>query len=318
MTTCPRRRAYACRRRLARSTTIPTLRLAASRGATPIRSGWLSLILHRSYDAFWMEFISGVAATCALKGKDLLLSMAETSEEADRGLQRLVRGRRVDGIVICDIRQVDPRIAYLREIGLPFVAFGRTAGAQNYPFVDVNGAAGMVQAVEHLAHLGHRRIAYLGLDSDFGFSHFRFDGYREALRRAGLDDEPALVYHDLTDEGVAPAVATLLAQPDPPTAIVAAADFLALATLGAVRAAGLRVPEDLSLVVFDDNPLVRHAVPPLTAISQPHRCLGEEVTTLLLDRVANAEIPVMQQLIVPTLNVRESTAPPPGVRAGRT
>jgi DNA-binding LacI/PurR family transcriptional regulator len=267
-------------------------------------------ILHRSHNAFWLEFIGGMAATCALSGVDVLVSTADAQNELGQSLQRMVRGRRVDGLLVCDIRRVDPRIPSLQQGSLPFVAFGRTTGELDYPYIDVDGAAGVTQAMEHLIQLGHRRIAYLGLDPDFGFSHFRFAGYGGALDGARLPVDSSLVFHGLTEEAVPGVMAALLAREDRPTAIFAAADFLALAALKAARALGLRLPADLSLVSFDDSLLLEHAEPPLTAISQSNRRLGEEAAALLLARVARPALPLVQRLIVPTLVVRRSTATP--------
>ncbi len=269
----------------------------------------IPLVLHRSYDAFWIEFIGGVAAVCGGRGLDLVLTTADLNHAEHGGLQRLVQGRRVDGLIACDIRRDDSRIAYLQKRKLPFVAFGRTVNNQNYSFIDVDGAAGVMQAMEHLIQLGHQRIAYLGVDPDFGFSHFRFTGYVEALARAGLPHDPALVRHGLTEATVPGVMSELLALPERPTAIFAAADFLALAALKAIRGAGLSVPADLSVAVFDDNLLVQHADPPLTAVSQPNRRLGEEAAGLLLNYVAQPALPLAQRLVVPTLVVRASTAP---------
>lgn len=270
----------------------------------------IPLVLHRSYDAFWLEFIGGVAAECTRRGVDLLVASSDTHDEVGHSVQNLARGRRIDGLLVCDVRRSDPRISYLQRRKLPFVAFGRTAGPLDYAFIDVDGTAGVVQAVQHLLALGHRRIAYLGLDPAFGISHHRFAGYQQALGSAGLPYDPALVLHNLTETSVAAELSVLLALPDAPTALFAAADFLALAALKAARLAGLALPDDLSVAVFDDSLLVQHADPPLTAISQPTGRLGEEAAALLLDRVANPGLPLVQRLVVPTLVARASTAAP--------
>jgi LacI family transcriptional regulator len=101
----------------------------------------------------------------------------------------------------------------------------------------------------------------------------------------------------------------LLSLDEPPTAIFAAADFLALTALKVARGAGRTVPSDLSIVVFDDNPLVRGTQPPLTAVSQPNWRLGEEAAGMLIARIADPAAPPAQRLIIPTFVVRESTAP---------
>lgn len=265
--------------------------------------------LHRDYDLFWLEFIGGCATACAEARVDLLLSAAGEGDRVTEGFARLVRGRRVDGLLVCDVRTIDPRIGYLFKHKVPFVAFGRSTAEREYSYIDVDGATGTARAIEHLAYLGHRRLAYLGVDASFGFAQHRLQGYRHALTRMDLEDNPTLVVEGLTEVTAEPAARRLLSQPRPPTAIFAGADFLALAVLVAARALGLRVPGDVSLVVFDDNPLVQHTVPPLTAVSQPNRDLGRQATQLLLERLAHPDAPHIQRLVQPDLVVRESTAP---------
>ncbi|HEX6508500.1 MAG TPA: LacI family DNA-binding transcriptional regulator [Chloroflexota bacterium] len=287
---------------------------AAARSLQNSRANAIGLvippILHRAYDTFWLEFIGGMTTSCARFGTDLLLSAADAGKDEGHDFKRLVRGRRVDGLLICDIRKADPRIAYLREHKLPFVAFGRTMDRHDYSYIDVDGEAGAFGAVDYLIRLGHQRIAYLGVASDYSFSHFRLSGYRGALARAGLPYNPQLVHESLTDGAASTVLARLLDLPQRPTAIFASADFLALGAIKAARALGLSVPRDLSVVVFDDNALVQQADPPLTAVTQPNRRLGEEAAALLLDRVKEPGLPLVQRLVVPSLSTRLSTAPP--------
>src|SRR5581483_8291513 len=118
---------------------------------------------------------------------------------------------------LCDIRVRDPRISFLRASAAPFVAFGRALGADDYSWVDVDGAAGVREAVEHLLGLGHRRIAFLGTHRDFSFSHCRYEGYLEALLAARLPHDDALVAQDLDVESDIDAlVARLITLPEPP------------------------------------------------------------------------------------------------------
>ena len=267
-------------------------------------------ILHRAYDAFWLDFIGGAASACAQFGTDLLLSAVSTSEGENQGFKRLARGRRVDGLLLCDVQQADPRIEYLRQHDLPFVAFGRTMGPQDYSFIDVDGAAGVRQAVEHLVQLGHRRVAYLGVSTKFSFSSFRLRGYRDALSRAGIGYDARLVHEGLTAPMAAAVMTQLLSTSDRPTAVFASGDFLALAAVKTARSLALDVPEDLSVVVFDDGALVEGADPPLTAVNQPNRRLGEEAAELLLQRIEHRSVQLVQRLVVPSLTQRLSTAPP--------
>lgn len=268
-------------------------------------------VLHRSYDAFWLDFIGGTAEVCAGRGVDLLISMANAHDAEGHHFQRIVRQRRVDGMLVCDVRLRDARVAYLQRHHWPFLAFGRTAGEPTYPFIDTDGTAGVCEAVLHLIGLGHRRIAYLGVDPDYGFSYFRLAGYRQALQEAGLPGDPQLIREGLAEESAAAAVAALLALPERPTAIFAAADFLALCVMQMARAAGLCVPRDLSVISFDDNILVQSADPPLMAVSQLNRVMGREAATLLLAAIDHPAGPPAQRLIKPLLVPRGSTGPAP-------
>jgi DNA-binding LacI/PurR family transcriptional regulator len=286
---------------------------AAARSLQNSRANTLGLViplsLHRSHDVFWLEFIGGMAGVCSQRGVDLLLSATEAGDETSTSLPGLVRGRRVDGLVVCDIRTNDPRIKQMQRLHVPFVAFGRDAAGVDYSYVDVDGVSGVREAVLHLIYLGHQRIAYLGLDPRFGFSAFRLQGYREAFEVSGLPFDPELVHEGLTETTAPAAIGEMFAREDRPTAVFAAADFLALAVLPAARARGLSIPRDLSVVVFDDNLSVQGADPPLTAVGQPNRTLGAEAARLLLERIEYPDAPVVQQIFEPSLVMRSSTAP---------
>lgn len=264
-------------------------------------------VLHRSFDTFWLDFIAGVEAACTRKGVDLLLTA--TDDEVTPSFRRVARGRRVDGVLLCDVRRTDPRVAYLSALARPFVCFGRTTDDHDYAYIDVDGASGVCTAVEHLLGLGHRRIAYLGVDPDFGFSHFRLHGYQQALSGQHVPLDPDLVRESLTEFNAVAVIREMLSLSSPPTAIFATADFLGVAAVKTARELGLRIPDELSLCVFDDSPLVRHLDPPLTVVSQSNRRLGEEAARLLLDRVGNPAAPVIQRLVVPALVIRQSTGP---------
>jgi LacI family transcriptional regulator len=287
----------------------------AARSLQASRAGAIGLIipsvLHRPGDPFWGDFIVGVATACAVRDVDLLVSAADSANEGRGDLQQLLRGRRVDGLIVCDVRRADRRVALLRDCDLPFVAFGRTIEHDDYPHIDVDGAFGTSQAVQHLISLGHRHIAYLGVDSDFSFSYYRLLGYRQTLRQAGISYDSRLVIEDLTEASARDAAHDVLCQSPRPTAVFAAADFLAIAVLSTARALGLAVPAQLSIAVFDDSQVVRHAQPPLTAIAQPNRRVGEEAAHLLVDRITNPGSPPLRRSIVPTLVVRESTGRAP-------
>ena len=172
-----------------------------------------------------------------------------------------------------------------------------------------NTAAGAA-ATQHLIGLGHRRIAYIGDRNGRQSDTERFAGYRHALDAADLPFEPELVFHgDGNPEGGMEGIARLLALPGPPTAVFCYDDMTAIGALRQIRILGLRVPDDISLIGFDDLPVVRYCDPPLTTVRQPMPEMGRLAMETLLDIIAGSRsshnIKVPGELIV-----RQSTAPP--------
>jgi LacI family transcriptional regulator len=266
-------------------------------------------LVHRYVDSFWLEFIAGVTTACGDAGFDLVLCTGKDLHAEHAHYQRLVKSRRVDGVIACDIRVRDPRITFLRQSHAPFVAFGRVLGHDDYSWVDVDGALGVQAAVEHLLALGHRRIAYLGSPRAFSFTHFRHEGYLNALFAAGIAYDEELVVEDLgTQADPDPAVRALLALSKPPTAIIACADFIAMGALRALRGLGVSVPEEMSVVAFDDTLVTQHAEPPLTCIRQDNQMIGGLAATVLIQQLRDDRAGPTHELVPPTLIVRQSSA----------
>ncbi len=268
-------------------------------------------LVHRYVDSFWLEFIAGVTTVCGDAGFDLVLCTGKDLHAEHAHYQRLVRSRRVDGVIVCDIRVRDPRISYLRQSHAPFVAFGRVLGHDDFSWVDVDGASGVRTAVEHLLALGHRRIGYLGAPRAFSFTHFRHEGYLDALFAAGIPYDDRIVVEDL-DVSSDPSEATrqFMALDEPPTALIACADFLAAGALRALRGLGIRVPEDMSLIAFDDTLVTQHTEPPLTSVRQDNQMIGSRVAAMLIQQLRGDGHPPSHELVPPSLIVRESTAAP--------
>ncbi|HVC79072.1 MAG TPA: LacI family DNA-binding transcriptional regulator [Chloroflexota bacterium] len=266
-------------------------------------------LVHRYVDSFWLEFIGGASAACADAGFDLLLSSGDDLSAEHAHYQRLIRTRRVDGVILCDIRVRDPRLTFLRARAASFVTFGRALGDDQYSWVDVDGATGLRLAVQHLLALGHRRIAFLGTARDYSFSHFRFEGYQDALLAAGIPCDNHLVVQDLVvGADLHAPLAHMLALPEPPTAIIACADFLAASALSTVRRLGKCVPDDLSLVAFDDTLITQHAEPPLTTLRQDNQAIGSAVAGLLIRQLREPDRAPEHILLQPDLIVRRSSS----------
>jgi len=275
------------------------------------RSETIGLILPtfgpRFADPFFSEFLAGVGNMAAEYGYDLLVS---TQPPGDRELQvyrQKVQSRRVDGFVIVRTRSHDARIHYLRDIGFPFVAFGRIEGELDFSFVDVDGAQGMRLVGEHLIRLGHRRIACLAPPPDLLFAEHRLAGLRQALAAHGLDlAKHQVLLGDLTQKSGFEAAMRLLNGPQRPTAIAACNDLMALGAMSAIQERGLEVGKDVALTGFDDIPMAEHSHPPLTTVHQPIYQIGKMVCEKLIQQLQGQEAAPHQVILEPKLVVRQS------------
>ncbi|MDX2600550.1 LacI family DNA-binding transcriptional regulator [Streptomyces caniscabiei] len=203
--------------------------------------------------------------------------------------------------------------AQLTAKGIPFVVFDpATELPDDVPFVGATNWSGGRAATRHLTELGHRRIAMIAGPRDQLYCCARLDGYRSAMGAAGLPVDPELVVHaPLTGEDGQRAARSLLALPDRPTAIFTTNDLQALGVYQAAREAGLRIPDDLSVVGFDDLPVVAWVDPPLTTVHQPLTEMAVAATELALTLGRGERAPQAGLEIATTLTVRASTAPPP-------
>ncbi|MCI0582399.1 MAG: LacI family transcriptional regulator [Chloroflexi bacterium] len=283
----------------------------SARGLAGGRSQTLALVLRQTPeqvagDALLAETLRGLA-TAARSASFRVLVEPLGPGEATYG--ELVRSGRADGAVVSGPLFDDPELADLVAEGFPIVIQGHLPGA-SAPSVDIDNEASARLAVDHLLELGHRRIACItNAALTYTAAADRLAGYREALAAAGVPADP-----DLVDEGAFEAASghramTRILQRGRPEAVFVASDVVALGAIGALREAGLRVPDDVSVVGFDDVPLAAYFDPPLTSIRVPAHDLGLAAGNALLDRIAGRDVPA--RTLLPTeLIVRASTAPP--------
>lgn len=278
------------------------------------RTETLGLILPtfgpRFSDPFFSEFVAGVGNQAAERGYDLLLSTRSPGEEEIAAYRQMALGRRVDGFLIIRTRQHDERIRFLQEVGLPFVAFGRTEPPCDFPYVDEDGQEGMRQMAHHLADLGHRKIAYLSPPLDLMFARYRLAGLKQGLAERNLVlAEENLRVGSLTEHSGYVLAHELLTREDRPTALVCGNDLMAIGAIRAAQERGLKIGVDLAVTGFDDIPLAQHTFPPLTTVHQPIYRIAKQVTTMLIDLVEGKPLEHPHVLLKPQLVVRESTRP---------
>jgi LacI family transcriptional regulator len=204
--------------------------------------------------------------------------------------------------------------------GAPIVAVDPHAGPTDLPTIDADNSRGAEAAVHHLLELGHRRIGFVGGRRDLQSAMLRESGYRRALADAGVPlVEDLLVDGEYDPEVTREVVRGLLANPEPPTAIFAANDVSALATIDEARSLGVRVPHDLSVVGFDNIPESALSTPPLTTVEQPIREMGYRAVDLLIKLIRRQRPEITHLTLDTRLVIRGSTtaAPSPRRQAGR-
>jgi LacI family transcriptional regulator len=264
----------------------------------------------RFSDPFFSEFLSGLVTTSSDAGFSLVITADRQYDERETYLQ-LIGSRRVDGFVLVRMRREDPRITLLKEAGVPFVTFGRVPGTNGILAVDEDDMRGIQLIVDHLVSLGHRRIAFIGEPLHFTKSLHRFEGYQQGLEAHRLPFEPELVATaNYRQQSGREAARQLLELPEPPTAIIACNDLLALGTASAVQARGLEVGHDISVTGYDNIPLAEYTQPPLTTVDQPAHQLGSLVAEMLIAAIRGEPVSPKQVILQPKVVVRQSTGPP--------
>ena len=286
-----------------------------ARSLSTQRAAALGLVVRRdptvlAADPFFPSFMAGVETTLTEHQYVLVLSLVPDHAAETATYRTLAGHRRVDGVLLTDLRQHDGRLALLAELGMPAVCVGRPDGANSFPVVNLDDAAGLRSAVDHLVGLGHRQIGYVGGDVAMVHGRRRKASFREALGGHGL--EPAgMVDTDFSAAAGATATTELLAGPVRPTALVYASDPMAVAGLAVLQRQGLRVPEDCSVTGFDGMDIGRHLHPALTTVEADPLAWGRAAAAVLLrllddGRAEDLELPAA------ALVLRSSTGSPPG------
>jgi len=279
-------------------------------------------------DAYASTILQGIVAEASARGYDVLL-YTEEWKNAETSAARY-RDRRADGVIV-----IAPLIGAdmvsglaLENVPLAIVAPDQNALPSGVPAVDVDNARGVALAVEHLVGLGHTRIAHLTGDSDVPSVLQRKAAFLQEMEQSGLAVPPGYLVSCTYDARTVPAaLRDLLALPEPPTAIVAGNDNIAIAVMEAARALGVAVPQALSVVGFDDISAAGQVTPKLTTVRQPLLEIGRVAAQFLIARIGEdfgeaASVPSLNEdragdaegekvrLLAPELITRSSTAPP--------
>jgi LacI family transcriptional regulator len=234
-------------------------------------------------DPYFPILIQGVSSACNAREYSVMLWLAEPEYER-RQIRQIMYSGLVDGVIISSMLLNDSLVQALSEGDLPFMLVGRHPTDTRASYVDADNQGGAREAVTHLLRLGRRRVATITGPQNMIAGADRLAGYNAALRDRGFRADPSLLAEgDFTEAGGYRAMQQLLAHR--PDAVFAASDIMALGAIRALREAGLRVPEDVAVVGFDDLPQAARAEPPLTTVRQPTYRLGATTVDSLLDLI---------------------------------
>jgi len=256
---------------------------------------------------FFLSMLGSILRTCALRGYDLLTSFQQLSSNWHMEYED---SRKADGIILLgygDFALYQERLEQLVVQGTHFVMWGSHRPGQNWATMGCDNEAGGRAAGEHLIGIGRKRIAFLGNASP-RYPEFqdRYRGLGEAMRAAGLAIDPGLQVDAITTEEAGHEAALRLIGRDIPfDAIFAASDLIAVGAMRALEERGLRVPEDVSIVGFDDIPAAALSHPPLTTIAQDYARAGELLVDALIGQINGAA--VQREMLPPRLVVRRSS-----------
>jgi DNA-binding LacI/PurR family transcriptional regulator len=283
---------------------------SAARALSDGRAGAFGLVVNRpartlGVEPYFMQLISGIESALAGGPTALMLQVADGPDTEMASYRRWWAERRVDGVILVDLRLADPRIELVGELGMPAVVVGGPHGTGELPCVWIDDGGAVDEVLEYLVSLGHRRIARVAGPEELAHTASRSAAFAAAAERLDLRGTRT-VHTDYSDEAGARAARRLLASTEPPTALVFDNDLMAVAALGVAGELGLSVPADVSLVAWDDSTLCQLVRPALTAVRRPIAEHGRDAVRLLRAMLAG-DSPSSVESAAPVLVPRGST-----------
>jgi LacI family transcriptional regulator len=283
-----------------------------ARSLKTARSSTVGLVIPDLTNPLFPPIVRGIEDVLTPVGYSAWIVNTDNDPAREETHVESLRSRQVEGLIIATARRNHPLLVRLHQMGVRMVLVNRRVDGLELPSVTADDAAGISMAVTHLAALGHTRIAHLAGPQQTSTGVTRARAFRHAVRDLGLDDDPALIvecgYWSET-EG-AQSLRQLLDAGTTCTAIVAGNDLIALGCYDVFAERGMRCPDDMSVVGFNEMPFLDKMNPPLTTVSIPHYELGSEAARLLLDTIDDPDRLPRSVLLAPSLVVRASTAPP--------
>lgn len=262
----------------------------------------------------WVDqMLLGGMLKCAEHGYRMIFELVDThSDHVERELLGAIAALQPDGVILTPPHSDNPQIvALLHQQKIPFARIGSMENGAGIP-VSMDDEGSARQATQYLLDRGHTRIGFIAGSNEYALSGWRVDGWRAAMTAAGLATNGLLTEGDFSYASGEAAARRLLESASSPTAIIASNDEMALATLEVARSLGLSVPQDLSLISFDNTPLVHFTQPPLTAVDQPIAATTSKAVELIIAAQKGDPAPSSLTVVSASIYERDSVAPPLG------
>jgi LacI family transcriptional regulator len=272
------------------------------------RTGIVGLIVPTISNSIYAEFTEAIQSILQNAGLSLLIANANYSPDIERDIIHKFTENRVEGVILTGYERDEALYELLRHYQIPFVVTWSTSPKCSIPAISFNNGDAASEAVEKLIELGHRRIGLIcGVTNINDRAAQRLKAYREVLARHRIVFDPSLIAEIPFEIEIAAQAATrLISGPNPPTALFCANDIQAMGALFACQRHNIRVPDDISIIGFDDLPSTRVVNPPLSSVHVPAKKMGEEAAKAII-AAAREGTPVRSQTLATKVVMREST-----------
>ncbi len=232
---------------------------------------------------FISEMMRGVAESAEARSYEIVLYTILGEQDRTDVIKRILATKLTSGLLAIQVGQSSDYLTHLYEQGFPVTIISDQVQPTKAPWISVDNYTGALEATRHLIRLGHKRIAHIHGPKNFLSSFERYNGYQAALQEVGISPDPELVvYGDFTPIGGRQGANQLFSLAERPTAIFAASDFMAYGVVAVAERYGLRIPQDIALVGFDDMATSAHFIPALTTVRQPFYEMGQQGMQMLL------------------------------------
>jgi LacI family transcriptional regulator len=282
---------------------------AVARSLKNDKTHTIGMMIPNNSNPYFAELIQGIEDAAFKVGYNIILCNAYDDPKKQAAYLRVLIEKRIDGLILVASGADDELGRLLRDQAIPIVVVDREVAGVEADFIEADHEKGGYLATQYLIALGHRDIACVSGPTDLPPSRARVGGYLRALKEAGLKFRlDYLVRSDFTSQGGFLAFQQLLALKQRPSAVFASNDLMAIGGICAASEAHVRVPDQLSVIGYDDIALASYSTPRLTTMAQPKYEMGQLITNVLIDRIMGGDLPLRRELLQTRLVVRQSTA----------